>query len=263
MTKLKVTLSEGKAMTTPAAHDVETRTLMLAVPDGTAMPAFLARPAGPTPRPGVLVFQEAFGVNRHIRDVTERLARAGYAALAPALFHRTGAAFEGAYGDFGAVRPHMQALTDAGLAADTRAAYGWLTADDGGRAAAVGAVGFCMGGRVSFLAAAELPLRAAVSYYGGGIAPAPQGFFPSLLPRARDLHAPVLLFWGGRDTHIGIDQTRAVEDALRAAGKTYAQVTFSDAGHGFFCDERASYESDTARQSWALTLAFFESYLRA
>jgi carboxymethylenebutenolidase len=250
-------------MTTPATPDIETKTLTLAVPDGTAMPAYLARPAGPAPRPGVLVFQEAFGVNRHIRDVAVRLSRAGYAALAPALFHRTDAAFEGAYGDFGAVRPHMQALTDAGLAADARAAYGWLTAEDGGRVAAVGAVGFCMGGRVSFLADAELPLRAAVSYYGGGIAPGPQGFFPSLLPRAPDLHAPLLLFWGGRDAHIGIDQTRAVEDALRAAGKSYAQVTFSDAGHGFFCNERPSYEPRAARQSWALTLAFFESSMQA
>jgi carboxymethylenebutenolidase len=58
-------------------------------------------------------------------------------------------------------------------------------------------------------------------------------------------------------------KTRAVEDALRAAGKSYTQVTFSDAGHGFFCDERPSYEPNAARQSWALTLAFFESYLRA
>jgi carboxymethylenebutenolidase len=250
-------------MTMSATHDIETKTLALNVPDGTRMPAYLARPAGPAPRPGVIVFQEAFGVNRHIRDVAERLARAGYAALAPALFHRTDAAFEGAYGDFGAVRPHMQALTDAGLAADARAAHGWPTADDGGRAPAVGAVGFCMGGRVSLLADAELPLRAAVSYYGGGIAPGPQGLFPSLLPRARDLHAPLLLFWGGRDAHIGIDQTRAVEDALRSAGKTYAQVTFSEAGHGFFCDKRPSYGPDAARQLWTLTPAFFESYLRA
>src|SRR5262249_43916272 len=154
----------------------------------------------------------------------------GNAALAPALFHRTDAAFEGAYGDFGAVRPHMQALTDAGLAADARAAYGWLTADDCAPATAVGAVGFCMRGPVSFLGAAELPLRAAVSCYGGGVAPGPQGFFPSLLPRARDLHAPILLFWGGRDVHIGIDQTRAAEGALRPAGKSHAQVTFSGAG---------------------------------
>jgi carboxymethylenebutenolidase len=250
-------------MTTSAPHDIETKKLTLAVPDAMTMPAFLARPTGPGPRPGLLVFQEAFGVNRHIREVAQRLARAGYVALAPALFHRTDAAFEGSYTDFAAVRAHMQALTDAGLAADARAGYGWLTAPDGGQATAVGAVGFCMGGRVSFLADAELPLRAAVSYYGGGIAPGPKGPFPSLLPRARDLQGPVLLLWGGRDPHIGVDQTRAVEDALRAAGKSHVQVTFSEAGHGFFCDERPSYEPNAARQSWALTLAFFESYLRS
>jgi carboxymethylenebutenolidase len=250
-------------MATPASYAIDTTTLALTVADGTAMPAYLARPVGPGPRPGLLVFQEAFGVNRHIRDVAERFARAGYTALAPALFHRTDPAFEGADPDFAVIRPHLQALTDAGLAADVRAAYNWLTAGDGGGASAVGAVGYCMGGRAAFLAAAELPLRAAVSYYGGGIAPRPDGLFPSLLPRAGDLHGPVLLFWGGRDAHIKVEQTRAVEDALRAAGKSYVQVTFSDADHGFFCDERPCYyQPDAARQEWALTLAFFASYLR-
>ena len=250
-------------MTEPATPTLETRTVTLSVSDGTTMPAYLARPDAVESGAAVLVFQEAFGVNAHIRDVTERFARAGYTALAPALFHRTDPAFEGGYADFATVMPHMKALTDAGLAADVRAAYDWLTAADGGRAAVVGSVGYCMGGRVSFLADAELPLRAAVSYYGGGIAPSPHGLFPDLLGRASDLHAPMLLFWGGLDKHIGKDQRRAVEDALAAAGKDSTHVTFSKADHGFFCDERASYEPNAARQSWALTLAFFACFLRA
>jgi carboxymethylenebutenolidase len=248
-------------VTTPATPNVETRNLTLPVADGTTMPAYLARPTGVTPRGGLLVLQEAFGLNGHIRNVAERFARAGFTALAPALFHRTDPHFEGSYTNFAVVRPHMQALTDAGLAADMHAAHDWLTAADGGRVQAVGAVGYCMGGRVAFLADAELPLQAAVSYYGGGIAPNPQGMFPGLLGRAKELHGPILLFWGGRDDHIGLDQTRAVEDALRAAGKHFVQVTFSGVGHGFFCDERPSYDANAARQSWALTLTFFESYL--
>ncbi len=225
-------------MTDTATPALETRTITLSVSDGTTMPAYLARPTGADSRAAVLVFQEAFGVNAHIRDVAERFARAGYIALAPALFHRTDPAFEGNYGDFSAILPHMKALTDAGLAADVRAAYDWLTAADGGRAAVVGSVGYCLGGRVSFLADAELPLRAAVSYYGGGIAPNPRGMLPDLLGRARTCTAPVLLIWGGLDKHIGEDQRRAVEDALTAAGKNATHVTFSKADHGFFCDQR-------------------------
>ncbi len=242
-------------------NEIRTETVTLSVADGTRMPAYVARPAGGGNGKGLLVFQEAFGVNAHIRDVTERFAREGYTVLAPALFHRTGPDFEGSYTDFAPVMPHMQALTDEGQGADIRAAHAWLTAADGGGASAVGSTGYCMGGRASFLADALLPLQASVSYYGGGIAPG--GMFPDLLGRAKDLHAPILLFWGGADTHIPAAQTRAVEDSLIAAGKPYEMVTFPEADHGFFCDARASYNPDAARQAWALTLAFFETYLKA
>lgn len=247
-------------MTPPNTDDIETQHITLTVADGTAMPAYVARPTGNRPKLALLVFQEAFGVNAHIRDVTERFAREGYTAIAPALFHRTDANFEGSYTDFGGAMPHMQALTEEGLGADARAAFDWLMASDGGQAEAVGSIGYCLGGRVSFLANALLPLKAAVSYYGGGIAPSERG--PGLLQHTENLHAPILLFWGGQDGHIGPEQRRAIEDALRTADKTYAEVTFSQAGHGFFCDVRDAYEPNAARQSWALTLAFFDSFLK-
>ena len=138
-------------------HEIRTETVTLPVSDGTTMPAYVARPEAGGPHPGLLVFQEAFGVNAHIRDVTERFAREGYTAIAPALFHRTDPHFEGSYTDFGAVMPHMQALTDDGQSADIQAAYDWLTAEDGGQAPAVGSIGYCMGGRTSFLADTLLP----------------------------------------------------------------------------------------------------------
>ncbi len=243
--------------------DINTQAVMLAVADGTTMPAYVARPAQSGPRPGLLVLQEAFGVNAHIRDVAERFARAGYTAIAPALFHRTDAHFEGLYTDFPAVVPHMQGLTDVGQGADMQAAYDWLKSENGGGAQAVGSIGYCMGGRASFLADATLPLQASVSYYGSGIAAGPQPHFPDLLARAPDLHAPLLMFWGGKDTHIGAELSRAVEEAVRAAGKPYAQVVFSEADHGFFCDARESYNPEAAAQSWALTLAFLAAHLSA
>jgi len=105
------------------AEEITTETVTLPVSDGTTMPAYVARPTSPGPHPGLLVMQEAFGVNAHIKDVTERFAREGYTAIAPALFHRTAPNFEGEYTNFEAAMPHMGALTDAGQTADIQAAY--------------------------------------------------------------------------------------------------------------------------------------------
>jgi carboxymethylenebutenolidase len=240
--------SERRRMST----DVRTEFITLDVPDGTSMRAYVARPEGPVTQCGLLVFQEAFGVNAHIRDVTDRFARKGYFAVAPELFHRTGPGFEGRYDDFPSVMPHMQALKVPELEVDLQAAHGWLR--DNARNLPMASVGYCMGGRVSFLAALTLPLSCAVSYYGGGISPNPAGL--GLLGRASELRAPVLFFWGGRDRNIGPEQVRAVIDTLRAAQKQYVNVEFSDADHGFFCDARPSYNPTAATQAWPITLNF-------
>jgi carboxymethylenebutenolidase len=239
--------------------DIKTEFVTLAVNDGTSMRAYVARPAGSVAKRGLLVVQEAFGVNAHIRDVTERFAREGYLAIAPELFHRTGAGFEGRYDNFPAVMPHIQALRDPSMEADLRAAYDWLQANGGEGNLPTAAVGFCMGGRAAVLAALTLPLECAISFYGGGIAPNERN--PGLLARLKDLRAPVLLFWGGRDQHIGTAQMRAVTDALTAAGKNFANVEFSDADHGFFCDVRPSHHPASAAAAWPLVLAFLNAQI--
>ncbi|HEY9167620.1 MAG TPA: dienelactone hydrolase family protein [Candidatus Kryptonia bacterium] len=227
----------------------------LKVSDGTTMAAYVARPGGSGKHPGIMVFQEAFGVNAYIRDVADRLATEGFTAIAPELFHRTGPGFEGSYTDFATTQVHTTKLTNEGLAADINAAYDWLTKDTLTDSQNVSSIGFCMGGRVSFLADSVVPLKAAVSFYGGGIA---QG----LLDRAKNLHGPILLFWGGLDKHILPEHTRAVEDALRAAGKEFGNITFSYADHGFFCDQRASYNEKASKQAWAMTLEFLKYQLK-
>lgn len=224
----------------------------LTVADGTRMAAYVARPKDAGPHPGLLVFQEAFGVNHHIRNVTERFAAEGYAAIAPELFHRTAPGFEGSYTDFAAVMPHMQAVTIETAEADIRAAYEWLRSNAKVKGNEISSVGFCMGGRVSFIANSLVSLRAAVSFYGGGIA-------PGLLDRAAKVQAPSLFVWGGMDKHIPPEQRQAVTDALSAEKKIYVNAEFSRADHGFFCDERATYEPHSARQAWALTLEFLRS----
>jgi carboxymethylenebutenolidase len=225
----------------------------LAVADGTKMAAYVARPEQRGPQPGLLVFQEAFGVNHHIRSVAERFAAEGYVAIAPELFHRTAApGFEGSYTDFAAVMPHLQAVTPETAEADIRSAYEWLRSNAQVKADEISCVGFCMGGRVSFIANGVVGLRAAVSFYGGGIA-------PGLLGRASKLQAPSLFIWGGLDKHITPEHRRAVTDALSEQKKIFVNAEFSRADHGFFCDERAAYEPHSAKQAWALTLEFLRS----
>ncbi len=233
-----------------------TEKIELKVKDAPAMSAYVARPGdngNGGPHPALVVFQEAFGVNAHIRDVTERFAREGYIAIAPELFHRTAPpGFEASYGDWAAITPHHQGVTVDGLEADIRATHDWLRSNQHAKAQEISCVGFCMGGRAAFLANAILPVRKAVSFYGGGIA---QG----LLDRAAKLHAPMLLFWAGLDKHITVEHRRAVSDALTAAQKDYVSVEFAQADHGFFCNARSSYNPGAARQAWALTLEFLRS----
>src|SRR5437879_5532875 len=231
------------------------------VSDGTSMRLYVARPTGALAVRGLLVMQEAFGINAHIRDVTERFAREGFFAVAPELFHRTGAGFEGRYEDFPSAMVHLKELRDPAMETDFRAAYDWLRANGVASGSPIAAVGFCMGGRAAALAAITLPLECAVSFYGGGIAPNPMN--PGLLNRVKDLKAPVLLFWGGRDQHITPDQRSAVVEALKSAEKSYVNVEFSEADHGFFCDARPSYNPVAAAQAWPLTLAFLNRYTAA
>ena len=163
----------------------------------------------------------------------------------------TAPGFEGGYNNFEAVIPHVRALKEQDLEADVRSAYAWLRENLGGAETPLACIGFCMGGRVSFLTNSILPVKAAISFYGGGIAPSPMG--PGLLSRAAHLHAPQLLFWGGLDKHIGPEQTQAVAAALRAAGKPFVNVDFSNADHGFLGDARPSYNPAASQQAWALT----------
>ena len=218
------------------------------------MAAQVARPpASGWKTPGIIVFQEAYGVNGHIRDVAQRFAGLGFTAIAPELFHRTAPGFEGSYSDSESIRPHMAALTNDGLIADVQASYEWLSHEDMVDAGRLAAIGFCMGGRVAYLANGSVNLRAAISFYGGGIAPA-------LLSFAQQQHGALLMFWGGRDQHITPEQYRAVADALTIAGQTHEQVVFSQADHGFFCDQRPSYDAGSARQAWMLTQEFLRVF---
>ena len=229
--------------------------LILTVADGTQMHAYTAFPEHTDLAPGLILFQEAFGVNQHIRNVADRLAAAGYVVVAPELFHRTAApGLEIPYTDFPSAMPHFQGITVEGLTQDARAAYDWLQGQSQVQHDKIGAIGFCLGGRVAFVANAALPLQAAVSYYGGGL--------HTLTELAGQLHAPHAFFWGGLDQHISPEQRAQIVAAVDAAGKPYVNTVISYADHGFNCDERPSFNKGAAAEAWGLTLAFFGDKLK-
>lgn len=230
--------------------------ITLQVSDAGAMGAYVAWPADDgTRHPAIMVLQEALGVNRQLRSVADRFAHHGFVAIAPDLFHRTRPGYQATKLVRQEIMPLIHALTTDGLIADVRAAYDWLIDQETVDTEKIACVGFCMGGRATYLANSELPLAAAISYYGGSIAPA-------LLDRAANLRAPHLFFWGGQDQGIPPEQHRAVIDAVRAAGKSYVNVEFSEANHGFFNEELEDrYNKPAATMSWAMAMEFLADAL--
>jgi len=207
----------------------------------------------------IIVLQEAFGVNDHIRAVTERFASAGYYAVAPELFHRTGSQ-EVAYDDFPAAMAAMAELSKDGLRDDLVAAQRFLESA-GFDTASTAVVGYCMGGSVAFFAATLGIVGAAATFYGGGVETGRFGL-PALLEQAPHLKCAWLGLYGDLDKGIPVTQV----EALRAAAATSAQVTdvirYADADHGFNCDGRPDvFNEDAARDSHRRVLDFFEAHL--
>jgi carboxymethylenebutenolidase len=226
------------------------------------MGAFLASPDGAGRQPGLLVCQEAFGVNEHIRNVCRRFAEAGYLALAPELFHRTGAGVELGYTDFSQVMPHFSKLTNATLLMDLRASLQALRADPSVDSARVGVIGFCVGGFATFLAAEQTDAVAFVSVYGGGIVHARPGLGLSpLIEDVERIRAPMLLVFGADDHGISAEDVAVIRERLTAAGKRHEIVVYPGAGHGFACDARDAYHKPSADAAWKKTLDWLKTTL--
>lgn len=221
--------------------------------DVQGMPAYLARPAGAGPWPAVLVIQEAFGLNAHVKDVARRVADEGYVTLAPDLFYRGGKGRTAGYDELPKALELMGALKDDEIVADVGSAIAYLERQPNVRAHRIGITGFCMGGRVSYLAACALPdkITAAVPYYGGGIP----------VERTTTLRAPVLAFFGEDDPFIPLDAVERLRAEAKRLGKRVEIVVYPKAPHGFFCNERDSYRPEAAADAWQRTKAFLKSHL--
>ena len=222
---------------------------------GAAARGYYAVPIGAGPFPGVLVFQEAFGVNEYVQSEVRRLAEHGYAAIAPDLFD--GETF--AYSDSERVFARMTSLTDDGMLEKVNAAAAHVDADARVKPGKLGAIGFCMGGRLAFLTAATLGERiaAAASFYGGGIA-GPHRVFKQLLDRVPDVKAELLLVYGAEDTGITPSEHGRLAEALSTHKKAYTLSVYPGAGHGFASRDRVqSYHAPSAERAWELALLLF------
>ena len=228
------------------------------------MGGYLARPEGDATLPAVLVFMEIFGVNDHIRDVTRRVADLGYVALAPDYFHRTGPGMELQYDDDGMAEGmgHLGQLQADQMVADSEAAIAFLRARSDVKGEHIGAMGFCIGGHMTYLTAASTGVKAAASFYGGGIA-APQGpgGGPSTVGKTGGIGGRILCLFGGQDSMIPEDQVNTIREALDAAGTNHEVVVYADADHGFFCDQRPTYNADAAADAWQRVQGLFASEL--
>ena len=239
--------------------DIRTEMESLATADGL-MPAYVCRPAGSGPHPAVIVVMEAFGLNAHIKDVVERIAREGYVAIAPDLFYRFGSPIV-PYEDVPRAIGYIQKFDDAVLMAELGVVIQHLKSRPDVRGNRIGITGFCVGGRIAFLTACRhaTAIKVAVPFYGGGIA-ADTPTAPINL--AAHIQCPVLCFFGESDRMIPMDQVRRVDETLKRLKKTAEVKVFKGVGHGFFCNERSSYDAGAAQTAWATTLVWLANYLK-
>ena len=217
-------------------------TLQLRATDGNSLSAYLVKPAGP-PRGAIAVIQEIFGVNSHIRRVAEQYAAEGYLAIAPAMFDRVQKDVDLSY-DAAGIQAGIALLmktTNEGALADVNAALNAVV-----HAGKVGLVGYCWGGRVTYLSACHTNIAAGVAYYGGGIA--------QLLPETP--RCPVMFHFGEKDTHIPLTDVEKIRAAY-PQGKYHVYP----AGHGFNCSERADFDPTSARLAFERSINFLRTHV--
>jgi carboxymethylenebutenolidase len=259
---------EAEPVVTDAA-DLTAGTVTYPAPDGFALPAYVARPEGEGPFPVVIVASEIFGVHDYIRDVCRRLAKQGYAAVAPAFFNRVEDP-----APLADMQRIMQIVSAAGyeqVMGDIAATLDWASQQLWANSDKVGITGFCWGGKVVWQACARFAaIDAGVAWYGR-LAPAPDASpaqvsagQPWPVDVAADLKAPVLGLYGGRDQGIPLASVEQMRQALARAGQTGSEiVVYDDAPHGFHADYRASYVAADAKHGWDRLTALFASKLKS
>jgi len=220
---------------------------------------YYAAAAGSGAAPGVVVLMEAFGLTPHIRRVCDRLAAAGFAALAPDIYHGKLIPYDKMEDAMAAVK----ALQDEQVMAEIGASLDWLGRQPAVAPEQLGVVGFCMGGRLAFLAACRHAsrLRASVAYYGGAIFPEGDkdrlGRTPPI-GEAAALAAPLLLIYGGQDGGITPAEHGRIAQRLGELDKRHVISNHAGAGHGFCCEDRSAYAPQAAEAAHAEAIDFLK-----
>ena len=228
----------------------------------STMEGYLTQPEAQGRHPAVVVIQEIWGVNSHVQSVVDRLPARGYVGLAPAMFHREGPMTTGLHEEMDTAIARVGRSTDVDILSDVKAAVDYIKAQSFVRGDKIGIVGFCFGGRVSYLAACSISdLSASVVFYGGGIGTA-LGGGPSPLEQTSNIGCPVLGLFGEEDTNPTPEDVAKMDEELTKYGKTHEFHSYAGAGHGFHCEARASYMPEAAADGWGKAMAWFDKYLK-
>lgn len=220
--------------------------------DGTPIPAYLAEPSRDGTFPVVVVIQEIFGVNSHIREVTERIALEGYIAIAPHIYHRQVAGFEVGYSDddLALGRKYKNGTQSQELLSDIRGAIDFAYTRPGAKQTGVGCIGFCFGGHVTYLAATLPEVKAAADFYGAGVTSMQPGGGPPTLTLTPKISGTLYGFFGTEDPLIANEEVDQMEASLQENGIDHKIFRYEGATHGFFCDQRESYSPEAAQDAW-------------
>ncbi|MBW4614289.1 MAG: dienelactone hydrolase family protein [Desmonostoc vinosum HA7617-LM4] len=230
---------------------IDTTTIKL-LQDNIHIAAYLAHPKQPGTYPAVVVLQEIFGVNAHIREVTEKIAKEGYVAIAPALFQRQAPGFETGYTpqDIETGRSYAMQTQASELLNDIQAAIDYLKTLPDVKKDGFGCIGFCFGGHVAYLAATLPDIKATASFYGAGITTrTPGGGAPSVT-RTPEIKGTLYSFFGTEDASIPLEQVNEIAAELEKYKIPHRVFRYDGADHGFFCNHRASYNPKAAADAW-------------
>ncbi|AFY79559.1 dienelactone hydrolase-like enzyme [Pleurocapsa sp. PCC 7327] len=228
-----------------------------------AIDAYLATPQGEGTFPAVVVIQEIFGVNDHIRDITRRFAKEGYVAIAPAIYQRQAPGFETGYTekDIEIGRVYKNQTKASELLNDIQAAIDYLYTLPQVKRTGVGCIGFCFGGHVAYLAATLADIKATASFYGAGITTWSPGDGEPTVTRTPEIKGTIYAFFGMEDASIPIEEVDKIEAALQKYNIPHRVFRYPGADHGFFCDQRASYNQQAAEDAWKQVLELFSTTL--
>ncbi|ARV60275.1 carboxymethylenebutenolidase [Nostocales cyanobacterium HT-58-2] len=235
-----------------AERAITTTTVKLSQ-DNLQIDAYQAMPSEEGSYPAVVVLQEIFGVNSHIRDVTERIAKEGYVAIAPALFQRIAPGFETGYTkeDIEVGRKYAWEQTKASeLLSDIQRVIDYLKTLPNVKQDGFGCIGFCFGGHVAYLASTLPDIKATASFYGAGIPIRTPGGESPTITRTPDIKGVLYTFFGMEDASIPVEHIEQIEGALEKYNIPHRVFRYDGADHGFFCDQRASYNSIAAADAW-------------